>query len=284
MKLASGAQASNLLRLTMLDVDHGDCLLVERETAAGCRTMVVDSTAGRSPLVTWKFIRDYYQRKRQQTMLPSQLIHTIVVTHDDADHTGGLQQIIKNLGAHTFIYPSTYRATSLPLLVRQVRRYHPRVRLIAADTHSTLSLGDVVVKVLWPPPLHQPCGSNDNSLVLALTLGTVTFVLAGDAEPDTWQQMPTPLPATTSFLKLPHHGAYNSVHDTQGARPLLDHFKGVGCCPSIGVSCHFSPHRHPNGKAIDALEAAGLQVYRTDRHGHVVVETDGTSMCVRCCQ
>jgi competence protein ComEC len=36
-----------------------------------------------------------------------------------------------------------------------------------------------------------------------------------------------------------------------------------------------NPFRHPSPEAVARLEAAGARVYRTDRDGAVILETDG---------
>jgi competence protein ComEC len=37
-----------------------------------------------------------------------------------------------------------------------------------------------------------------------------------------------------------------------------------------------NPFRHPSPEAVARLEAAGARVYRTDRDGAVILETDGS--------
>ncbi len=36
-----------------------------------------------------------------------------------------------------------------------------------------------------------------------------------------------------------------------------------------------NPFRHPSGEALARLDAVGARVYRTDRDGAVILETDG---------
>src|SRR5580700_1802269 len=51
--------------------------------------------------------------------------------------------------------------------------------------HACGSWGQVMsMQVLWPIPGNVLSNENDNSVVLALTLGNVSFVLTGDAEAD----------------------------------------------------------------------------------------------------
>ena len=73
------------------------------------------------------------------------------------------------------------------------------------------------LKALWPP--YTPGGAydadseNNNSVVLALTLGQVSFVLAGDWEAEEGQQMCQDLAQNSGLavFTVPHHGAVNGM-------------------------------------------------------------------------
>jgi competence protein ComEC len=41
-----------------------------------------------------------------------------------------------------------------------------------------------------------------------------------------------------------------------------------------------NPFRHPAAETLDRLAASGTRVYRTDRDGAVIVETDGVTLSV----
>jgi len=51
------------------------------------------------------------------------------------------------------------------------------------------NFGAVTVQVLWPPPHHNDANENNNSLVIAMTLGRTSFVLTGDAEASVWSSI-----------------------------------------------------------------------------------------------
>jgi competence protein ComEC len=69
-----------------------------------------------------------------------------------------------------------------------------------------------------------------------------------------------------------HHGSRSST----GA-PFLAAARPRVAVISVGAR---NPFRHPSPEALARLEAAGARVYRTDRDGAVILETDGTVLRV----
>ena len=79
-------------------------------------------------------------------------------------------------------------------------------------------------------------------------------------------------PLRVTVLKVGHHGSRfsSSAPFLEAARPAL-------AIISVGAR---NPFRHPAPEALARLEAAGARVYRTDRDGAVIVETDGARLWV----
>ena len=130
------------------------------------------------------------------------------------------------------------------------------------------------MEVLWPEPGVLDKNENNNSVVLTITHGQVSFVLTGDAEADgVWTRIASKLPKTTKFFKIPHHGATNGTFTSSNATPWL------AVLPKntlLGISSHILPYSHPDQKVVNAL--GGETLYRTDVHYHICVETDGVDV------
>jgi competence protein ComEC len=76
------------------------------------------------------------------------------------------------------------------------------------------------------------------------------------------------------ILKVAHHGS-----DDPGLPRLLEQIHPRVAVISVGTH---NDYGHPKATTIAALAALpGLAVYRTDRDGRVVVESDGKAMTVR---
>jgi competence protein ComEC len=72
-------------------------------------------------------------------------------------------------------------------------------------------------------------------------------------------------------LRVPHHGAATSLAEFFDA---VDAPIGV---ISVGVD---NPYGHPTAWTLDALAAAGTQVWRTDRDGTITIRFDGPTPTV----
>jgi len=121
--------------------------------------------------------------------------------------------------------------------------------------------------VLGPAP-GPPLAANDDSLVLRLDWRGVSLLLPGDLGPrGEALLLERGAPLRALALKVPHHGSRfsSSAPLLQAARPLV-------AVVSVGAR---NPFRHPSPEAIGRLEAVGARVYRTDRDGAVILETDG---------
>jgi beta-lactamase superfamily II metal-dependent hydrolase len=116
---------------------------------------------------------------------------------------------------------------------------------------------------------------NNNGLVLRLTYGRASFLLAGDLETEGEMALfrQGDLPLDSTVLKVAHHGAKQatSLRFLQAVTPQI-------AVISVGTGNRFG---HPSEEVLQRLGAAGVQVWRTDECGDVEVVTDGERVWVR---
>ena len=114
---------------------------------------------------------------------------------------------------------------------------------------------------------------NDDSLVLELRWRDISILLTGDIgripERTLAQTIP---PARVRVVKIPHHGSLTSSSE-DFVRALQPQVAVV----STGRSNHFG---HPVPEVLERYRVVGAEIFRTDRDGAVIVETDGTSLAV----
>ena len=125
--------------------------------------------------------------------------------------------------------------------------------------------------MLWPddpgPPGQDP---NQHATVLLATYGETDVLLTADAESDVTGSLPL---HPVEVLKVAHHGSA----DPGLGRELLVLRPKVAVI-SVGAR---NDYGHPRAETLAALSAVpGLRLYRTDRNGRVVVETDGRTLRV----
>ena len=216
-------QESRWLQVDVLDVGHGDSLVVR--TPAG-RVLVVDAgsrDAGRFRVIP-------FLRHEGITSLDA-----LLLTHTDDDHIGGAVPLLETLRIERLLTNGVRGDT---MSARRVRALAAAGRI----PHVTVAAGtqvaagpDLRIDVLHPPPglvPEVPPVSNDNSVVVKLTMGAVNILLTGDIEeaglPWLLRQAKA-LPS--SVLKVPHHGSrlgeagerlFRAVHpSTAASRPTL---------------------------------------------------------------
>jgi competence protein ComEC len=79
-------------------------------------------------------------------------------------------------------------------------------------------------------------------------------------------------PLAATVLKVAHHGARGS-----STREFLRAVRPAIAVISVGAR---NPYGHPSADTITRLLETGAAIYRTDRDGAVILETDGRSLTV----
>src|SRR5262249_1539376 len=113
-----------------------------------------------------------------------------------------------------------------------------------------------------------PTSENDRSLVLRLDWHGFSLLFTGDLGwRGEYQLLDRAPPLHALLLKGAHHGSRFGP-----TRPCLDGVRRTLAVISAGAR---NPFRHPTPETLARLRDAGARVYRTDRDGAVIVETDG---------
>ena len=258
------------LRLTLFDVGQGEAMLLQ---PPGAEPVLIDS--GGTPFGSDGF--DIGARVLAPALWARGVrrLHALLVTHGDPDHLGGARSVLGD-----FVPAQAWEG--IPVLRHaplQAWIADARARGIPVDgklAGEQFSLGRARVRVLHPPPAdwERPRVRNDDSVVMEVVFGEVAILLTGDISAEIERAiLPRLTPARLRILKVAHHGSR-----TSSSRELLD-----GWRPQIAViSCgRGNTFGHPATEVLQRLDAIGAQVYRTDLHGQITIETDGTDVSVR---
>ena len=134
------------------------------------------------------------------------------------------------------------------------------------------------VEILNPPlpEWERQKTRNDDSLVLRVRYGKVELLLTGDIGSDVEHRLVAALKddgAWLRVLKVAHHGSR-----TSSSGEMVETFDPVAALVSVG---RFNTFGHPAPEVIARFERAGTRVFRSDRDGAVIVETDGREVRAR---
>ena len=247
-----------MLRVTFLDVGQGDAALIE--LPEGPRLLVDGGPGGARRF-------DVGERVLAPFLWNRPLVHldAVALSHWDVDHSGGLTAVLTRFSVGEFWESGRPPPAGAPETVAALVHSRAPRRVLAAG--QRLWLGRALITVLGPAP-GPPQAANDQSLVLRLDWRGVSVLLPGDlGARGEALLLERAGPLRVSALKVAHHGSRSS----SGA-PFLEAARPLVAVVSVGAR---NPFRHPSAETLGRLEAARARVYRTDRDGAVILETDG---------
>lgn len=258
----------DVLRITAIDVGQGDALLIDLPDG---RAMLVDGGGFvGSPLdVGERALLPLLRRRRRGRL------DVMVLSHPHPDHYKGLVSVARHVEVGQLWDNGTSRGNAgAGQLVAALGRAGTVVRNPGQLCDRQHRFGGATVDVLAPCPAAVPLRrANDNSLVLRIRFGKRRALLTGDAEQEQEHDLLDEADLRADFLKVGHHGSRTS----SGARFIAAVRPGWALI-SCGIRNRFG---HPALSTLTTLRQNGAVVWRTDWHGAVEWQTDGSEVRVR---
>ncbi|MFD3606930.1 ComEC/Rec2 family competence protein [Streptomyces atroolivaceus] len=246
----------------LCDVGQGDAMVL----AAGDGTGVVVD-AGPEPLLADRCLRD----------LGITRVPLLLLTHFHADHVRGLPGVLRGRDVGAIQTTSLDEPPEQAAFVRRTAAA-ARIPVVRAVPGERRRSGPLDWQVLWPAggapgaaPAYSTEEPNDSSVTLLVRSGGLTLLLLGDLEPPSQRGVLRSHPALpqVDVLKVAHHGsAHQDAALLRSARPRL-------ALISCGAD---NPYGHPAARTVEALEATGAKVLRTDIHGAIAVTGAGAGL------
>lgn len=245
-------EANGTVDLYMLNVGQGDSLVLR----AGGKTMVIDAgQKERGRLIVEPFLRS----------MNIDRIDCLVATHADADHIGGMADLIDHFPIGRFIEGNDISDSEIfaQLEKKIAQRGVPKSPARAGDTIS--GFGPAKIRLLGPVAGFT---DNNGSVVIEVDHDQINLLLMGDLEQPGEQILEAAgAIGDVEVLKVGHHGS-----KTATGAAFLEKSKPELALISVGARNRFG---HPSPEVIERLDHARSHILRTDQLGAIWLRSDG---------
>lgn len=255
---AATALPEGQLLVEYLDVGQADAILVR----SGERVMLIDAgnNADGPP------VADYLKEQGISS------IDVLIGTHPHEDHIGGMDDIIRAFEIETFILPEVITTTKTFTSVLDAAE-EKNLEITVAERGMRWNLGDAGCEILSCDAIHE-AELNEWSVVVKMVFGDVSFLFTGDMEAANERfLLEQNVPLSVDILKSPHHGS-----DTSSTAAFVQAAAPKTVVISVGSE---NDYGHPDSRVLARYEKIGAEIFRTDRQGTVIVESNGKSYTVR---
>lgn len=236
-------------KIAFIDVGQGDCTVISK----GDRAVIFDY--GGSSDRRYNLI-EYLDKNQIHT------VELLAFTHLHADHTNGLNTLLKNVYVDRIIYPSSEDADPyLYSLIHQENSWE------IDQTKPLEALDELLIEPIFDPS-HQGGSDNEQCICYRVNLGAVSVLVTGDLQGKAeFNLLNEDLDCT--ILKVPHHGSKSSSY-----YPFL---KAVSADIAV-VSVGENSYDLPDHNVMSRLKSICSSVYTTMEEGTIVFETDGITL------
>lgn len=245
---------------TQLDVGQGDCACI----FYGDKTYLIDGGSSSENEIgkytIQKFLK-FYGRDH---------IDQIFLTHSDADHTNGIEELAVSqskwgIRIGSIVMPEIQKKDDgYVALLRTFQECDIKVFRMKRGDH--FSSGEFSVKCLHPFPDYEWQSENDYSLTLDISYRDLKILTTGDLEESGENEL-AGSGGNYDILKVGHHGS-----KTSSSEAFLEWVSPKNAFISAGRNNRYG---HPAAVTIDKLHAAGARIWSTAEMGALFVECDG---------
>ncbi len=193
----------------------------------------------------------------------------VIASHPDADHIGGLMEIVNNYRPRFFMDNQIPHATQT--YVRLLEAVENSGSTYLEPEERRIGLGEANMYII-PPPQNYDFDSNNNSIGFVIEYNGFRMSFTGDAEEEEFNWWL--LNGYGEYFedidvhRASHHGSRNG--DVNTVMNLL--------YPEVVVISAGKDNRynHPHLEALNRYEEVGARIYRTDKNGNILIKVKPT--------
>ena len=252
---------NHYLKIVFLNIGQGDATLI---TTATKKHILIDCGPDQAILNALDQELSWWDRT----------IDIVIISHDHADHWGGLSDLVKKYKIEQVILAKPSQISSeFASVLNNISTQNIKITNLYAPAIVNLDDGSKL-SIIWPTEANiaEQDNINNQSLVIKWQYGQKFFLWTGDLESDAEDELMANYTVNEpiNILKIAHHGSWTATSPR-----WLNYWQpdlaviSVGANNSLGL---------PNEIILDRLKRQGVQIWRTDINGKLVIYTDGQTL------
>lgn len=244
-------EEKDILQIHFFDVGQADSILL----ISNGNTMLIDAgNDDNSNLVVNNIKR-----------LGIKKIDYLIGTHPHEDHIGELDDIIRNFEIGVVYMPKVTTNTKTFEDVLDALSQKD-LKITSPEVGINFMVGKAKCEIICCDTelSKEKANLNLSSIVIRTEYEQQSYIFMGDSEilneeSHTWKQ--------TKVLKVGHHGS-----NTSTSQEFLNQILPQIAIISVGENNNYN---HPDKVILNKLEDIGTLIYRTDKNGNILIESDG---------
>lgn len=192
------------LEITAFDVGNADCFLIK--TPDNKYIMIDTGKSGynggksQAEFIILKYLKDRGIKD----------FETIILTHFDNDHSGGVADLMKSLKINRIYVNNLEHPSKTSLKIYQTAK-DENIPLVKAENEQTVyNQNNLNITNYVTSPSEN---DNENSIITLIKYNNFSMLFTGDANAESIEQILKYMPQNISVLKVPHHGALGGINE-----------------------------------------------------------------------
>lgn len=241
------------LDVHFIDVGQADAILIDNQDFE----VLIDAGNNKDGQTVVSYLKPYLDGP----------LDLVIGTHPDADHIGGLDDVLNAYNVSKIIDSGDAKDTKTYEDYWTAVKSEPNCDIVF-DENLTIDLGNnATLTIIETGDGYED--SNNNSVVAELNYGDISLLLTGDME-NSAEQASLSKFHKVNVLKAGHHGSATS--SSQNALNILQPDYVV---ISAGTN---NSYGHPHEAVLQRYLDSGATVYGTFRSGTIIMSTDGNTV------
>lgn len=256
--------ANDKLRVYFLNIGQGDAIFIDSPTHG---RVLIDGGRNRKVLSELGKILPFADKR----------IDVVLATHPDADHIGGLPEVVDRYKVGLFLQSGVESDNSIDGVLKS-RVKEKSIPNLLARRGMVVNFNDGVrLQILFPLPDQETSNweTNRASIVAKLVYGDESFLFTGDS-PISIENVLINLDSNlldSDVLKAGHHGSRTSTS--------LEYAQAVSPEYVVISAGKDNSYGHPHQEVLDILKQVKAKIVSTIDLGTIEFETDGETLVVK---